>query len=73
MVIAANVLHATRDIDATLANIRVLCRKGGVVLINEATARPFPPISGFANVLAQLPRGLVVALDQVRQQKEAAA
>ena len=31
------------------------------------------PISGFANVLAQLPRGLVVALDQVRQQKEAAA
>ena len=31
------------------------------------------PISGFANVLAQLPRSLVVALDQVRQQKEAAA
>jgi large subunit ribosomal protein L10 len=31
------------------------------------------PISGLANVLAQLPRGLVVALDQVRQQKEAAA
>jgi large subunit ribosomal protein L10 len=31
------------------------------------------PISGLANVLAQLPRSLVVALDQVRQQKEAAA
>jgi large subunit ribosomal protein L10 len=31
------------------------------------------PISGLANVLAQLPRGLVVALDHVRQQKEAAA
>jgi large subunit ribosomal protein L10 len=31
------------------------------------------PISGFASVLAQLPLGLVVALDQVRQQKEAAA
>ena len=31
------------------------------------------PLSGFANVLAQLPRSLVVALDQVRQQKEAAA
>jgi large subunit ribosomal protein L10 len=30
------------------------------------------PVSGFANVLAQLPRSLVVALDQVRIQKEAA-
>jgi large subunit ribosomal protein L10 len=30
------------------------------------------PIQGFANVLAQLPRSLVVALDQIRQQKEAA-
>jgi len=30
------------------------------------------PISGLANVLAQLPRSLVVALDQVRIQKEAA-
>jgi large subunit ribosomal protein L10 len=30
------------------------------------------PISGLAIVLAQLPRSLVVALDQVRQQKEAA-
>ena len=32
--IAANVLHATRDIDATVANVRALCRKGGVLLIN---------------------------------------
>ena len=31
------------------------------------------PISGVVNVLAAVPRGLVVALDQVRQQKEAAA
>ncbi len=31
------------------------------------------PVQGFANVLSQLPRSLVVALDQVRQQKEAAA
>lgn len=31
------------------------------------------PLSGLASVLAQLPRSLVVALDQVRQQKEAAA
>ena len=30
------------------------------------------PVSGFASVLAQLPRSLVVALDQVRIQKEAA-
>jgi large subunit ribosomal protein L10 len=30
------------------------------------------PISGLATVLAQLPRSLVVALDQIRQQKEAA-
>ena len=30
-------------------------------------------VEGGHSVLAQLPRGLVVALDQVRQQKEAAA
>jgi len=39
VVIAANVLHATRDIGTTLGNVRALCRKGGVLLINEATAR----------------------------------
>ncbi len=39
VVIAANVLHATRDIDMTLGNVRALIRKGGVLLINEATAR----------------------------------
>jgi large subunit ribosomal protein L10 len=31
------------------------------------------PVQSFANVLSQLPRGLVVALDQIRQQKETAA
>jgi large subunit ribosomal protein L10 len=31
------------------------------------------PIVGFVSVLAQLPRSLVVALEQIRQQKEAAA
>jgi large subunit ribosomal protein L10 len=31
------------------------------------------PLSGLVNVLAAIPRGLVVALDQIRQQKEAAA
>ena len=31
------------------------------------------PLSSFVNVLAAVPRGLVVALDQIRQQREAAA
>jgi acyl transferase domain-containing protein/acyl carrier protein/ubiquinone/menaquinone biosynthesis C-methylase UbiE len=39
VVIAANVLHATRDLDTTLEHVRALCRKGGVLLVNEATAR----------------------------------
>jgi acyl carrier protein/SAM-dependent methyltransferase len=39
LVIAANVLHATRDIDVTLAHVRALCREGGLLLVNEATAR----------------------------------
>jgi large subunit ribosomal protein L10 len=42
------------------------------LLVNLVTGM-MAPISGLANVLAQLPRSLVVALDQVRQQKEAAA
>jgi large subunit ribosomal protein L10 len=42
-------------------------------LLAQLVGSMVSPISGFANVLAQLPRGLVVALDQVRQQKEAAA
>lgn len=31
------------------------------------------PLSGFVNVLSAVPRGLVVALEQIRQQKEGAA
>jgi len=31
------------------------------------------PLQGFVNTLAAIPRGLVVALDQIRQQKEGAA
>jgi len=31
------------------------------------------PLQGFMNTLAAIPRGLVVALDQIRQQKEGAA
>ena len=39
IVIAANVLHATRSLDTTVAHVRSLCRKGGVLLVNEATMR----------------------------------
>ncbi|MGE4048180.1 MAG: SDR family NAD(P)-dependent oxidoreductase [Acetobacteraceae bacterium] len=39
IVIAANVLHATRDIRTTLGNVRSLLRRGGVLLLNEATMR----------------------------------
>jgi large subunit ribosomal protein L10 len=42
-------------------------------LLTQLVSSMVSPISGLASVLAQLPRGLVVALDQVRQQKEAAA
>jgi large subunit ribosomal protein L10 len=43
------------------------------VLLTQLVSGLASPIQGFANVLSQLPRSLVVALDQVRQQKEAAA
>ena len=62
VVIAANVLHATRDIDATLANIRALCRKGGVVLINEATAR-----QDFNTLTFGLTRGWWLFEDEARR------
>ena len=42
-------------------------------LLTQLVSSMVSPISGLANVLAQLPRSLVVALDQVRQQKEATA
>jgi large subunit ribosomal protein L10 len=41
-------------------------------LLTSLVGSMMSPVSGFANVLAQLPRSLVVALDQVRIQKEAA-
>ena len=37
VVIAANVLHATRDIAATLTHVRQLLRPGGVLVLNEVT------------------------------------
>jgi large subunit ribosomal protein L10 len=41
-------------------------------LLTNLVSQMLSPVSGFANALAQLPRSLVVALDQVRIQKEAA-
>ena len=41
-------------------------------LLTNLVSQMLSPVSGFASVLAQLPRSLVVALDQVRIQKEAA-
>ncbi len=38
VVVASNVLHATRDIGATLARVATLTRSGGLVLVNEVTA-----------------------------------
>jgi large subunit ribosomal protein L10 len=44
-----------------------------IQLLTQLVSGLNSPIQSFANVLSQLPRGLVVALDQIRQQKEAAA
>jgi len=41
-------------------------------LLTSLVGSMLSPISGFASVLSQLPRSLVIALDQVRIQKEAA-
>ena len=37
IVLATNVLHATRDLGRTLANVRTLLRPGGVLAVNEVT------------------------------------
>ncbi|HKR63434.1 MAG TPA: beta-ketoacyl synthase N-terminal-like domain-containing protein, partial [Thermoanaerobaculia bacterium] len=37
VIIAANVLHATRRIDESLGNVKRLLRAGGTLLLNEAT------------------------------------
>lgn len=39
VVLAGNVLHTTRDIDRTLENCAALLKPGGVLVINELTAR----------------------------------
>ncbi len=37
LIIATNVLHATRDLDATLAHVHALLRPGGLLLMDEVT------------------------------------
>ena len=39
VVIAANVLHATRNIRQTLRNVKASMRKGGVLLLNELSGK----------------------------------
>ncbi|MBX9703939.1 MAG: SDR family NAD(P)-dependent oxidoreductase, partial [Silvanigrellaceae bacterium] len=39
ILIATNVLHATKDIQQTLNNVRKLLKNDGIVIINEVTAR----------------------------------
>lgn len=39
VVFATNVLHATRDMAATLAGCKALLRPGGLLLANELTAK----------------------------------
>jgi polyketide synthase PksN len=39
VVIASNVLHATRDIRATVRHARTLLRSGGLLVVNELTGR----------------------------------
>jgi acyl transferase domain-containing protein len=40
VVVAANVLHATRDLDKTLAHVRTLLAPGGLLVAYEATRHP---------------------------------
>ncbi|MFJ9107505.1 beta-ketoacyl synthase N-terminal-like domain-containing protein [Streptomyces sp. NPDC102283] len=50
VVVAANVLHATRDIRHTLRNTKALLRPGGLLVLNELTAN---------NLLSQFSFGLL--------------
>ncbi|NUU25390.1 MAG: class I SAM-dependent methyltransferase, partial [Streptomycetaceae bacterium] len=38
VVVAANVLHATRDIRTTMRNVKAALKRGGLLLLNEVTA-----------------------------------
>jgi len=53
------------------ANVRVLATlPPREVLLAQVVGGIAAPLSGFVNVLAAIPRSLVVALDQIRLQKE---
>jgi polyketide synthase PksN len=39
IVVAANVLHATKDLRATLRNVKLMLRPGGLLVLNEITRR----------------------------------
>ncbi len=39
IILASNVIHATKDLKASLANIKQLLRKGGLLLLNEASEK----------------------------------
>jgi 3-oxoacyl-(acyl-carrier-protein) synthase/acyl carrier protein/NADP-dependent 3-hydroxy acid dehydrogenase YdfG/SAM-dependent methyltransferase len=58
VVIATNVLHATKDIRRTLENVRRLLRDGGVLLLNEITSR-----SDFATATFGLTEGWWLSSD----------
>jgi acyl transferase domain-containing protein/acyl carrier protein/NAD(P)-dependent dehydrogenase (short-subunit alcohol dehydrogenase family)/1,4-dihydroxy-2-naphthoyl-CoA synthase/SAM-dependent methyltransferase len=60
IVIATNVLHATRDIRITLANCKAALRKGGLLLLNEISTP-----SLFAHLTFGLLEGWWLAEDQV--------
>ncbi|WP_129674292.1 type I polyketide synthase [Candidatus Chloroploca sp. Khr17] len=40
LIVASNVLHATRDLDATLRHVRSLLAPGGTLVLYEATSHP---------------------------------
>jgi hypothetical protein len=61
MIIAVNVLHATKDLDNTMENMRELLRPGGYLLINERTTTsmmgffPFFSLVGGLQTLGEAP------------------
>lgn len=52
LIIGANVLHATKDMNHTLANVRMLLKPGGKLLLQEATQ---PQLLGGPLVFGTLP------------------
>ena len=62
VILASNVLHATRDIAVTLNHVRTLLKPGGRLLINEMTAN-----RDFATLTFGLLEGWWRATDQARR------